>query len=83
MLSFFYPSINNTFLVADGVRFIKNPDGTVALEIPKCKPEDAGKYTLRVKNPDGGTAESSAPVEGKLCRTYRQIFVVNVPHLLT
>ncbi|XP_022664923.1 obscurin-like isoform X9 [Varroa destructor] len=53
----------NPLTEADGVRFIKNPDGTVALEIPKCKPEDAGKYTLRVKNPDGGIAESSAPVE--------------------
>lgn len=51
-------------VAADGVKFIKNPDGTVALEIPNCKPSDAGKYTLRAKNPDGGAAESSAPVEG-------------------
>lgn len=49
---------------ADGVKFTKNPDGTVALEIPNCKPSDAGKYTLRAKNPDGGSAESSAPAEG-------------------
>ena len=49
----------------NGVTFIKNDDGTVALEIANVTPDDAGEYTLRAKNPDGGSADSSATVTGK------------------
>ncbi|XP_054712056.1 obscurin-like isoform X2 [Uloborus diversus] len=42
-------------IVPDGshTREIRNPDGTVALLIDNCKPEDQGKYSLIAKNPLG------------------------------
>lgn len=32
------------------------PDGTVKLNIEKCKPSDSGAYKLVVKNPNGESA---------------------------
>nr|XP_042904669.1 obscurin-like isoform X2 [Parasteatoda tepidariorum] len=40
------------------VKEIISPDGTVALLIDNCKPEDAGKYSLVAKNPLGENSSS-------------------------
>ncbi|GFT85528.1 obscurin, partial [Nephila pilipes] len=40
------------------VKEIRSPDGSVALLIDNCKPEDAGKYSLTAKNPLGETSSS-------------------------
>ncbi|GIY55923.1 hypothetical protein CDAR_566731 [Caerostris darwini] len=40
------------------VREVRSPDGTVALLIDNCKPEDAGKYSLSATNPLGESSSS-------------------------
>ncbi|KAG8171997.1 hypothetical protein JTE90_000190 [Oedothorax gibbosus] len=40
------------------IKEIRSPDGTVALLIDNCKPEDAGKYSLTAKNPLGEDSSS-------------------------
>ncbi|CAL1291290.1 unnamed protein product [Larinioides sclopetarius] len=40
------------------IREVRSPDGTVALLIDDCKPEDAAKYSLVAKNPLGESSSS-------------------------
>lgn len=43
-----------------GLRMIAKPDGSLAFEIDKTQPSDAGEYSVRVRNPHG-EVESTAP----------------------
>ncbi|KAG1714523.1 Muscle M-line assembly protein unc-89 [Nymphon striatum] len=51
---------NGEVLIPDGihVQATRRPDGTIALLIDRCKPEDAAKFTCAAKN-SGGEASSN------------------------
>ncbi|XP_075532272.1 obscurin isoform X7 [Dermacentor variabilis] len=44
---------------SDRVRPEEKPDGTIRLHIDDVKPEDAGRYSVVAKNPDGETASEA------------------------
>jgi len=45
---------------SEGVKIETKPDGTVSLSIDNAKPQDIGKYELKVKTPEGQISSSSA-----------------------
>lgn len=50
----------------DHVKLVEEPDGTVALELDKVVPDDAGHYAVKAVN-DKGETSSEADIKSKGC----------------